>query len=363
MLTLELIRALAAAPSRFAHLTMIVGDWVPEGALCGVEQLVDQVVYLHDLKDIQESQFDLIHKPSQIFKPDELDFLQRCATRFVISHLDCISFSNPSYAESPEQWRDLRQLTHATFISADGIAFLSHAAAQEATHFGLTVPADRICVTYVGVDHQLHNVSASPPALAQKLQERPFILVLGTNFKHKNRLYALRLLRSLIARYSWPGSLVFAGPSVSWGGSETEEAQEIQAHAEIGDRVHYLGSIAEASKQWLLEHAALVMYPSTREGFGMVPFEAAAAGTPALTTRLTSLGEVLGGDMLTLDTFDPDAGADLAWSLCTDVAKRHSQVVPSRHGPGISPGMKWRSGPGASTARSWICRRVTGPPG
>jgi hypothetical protein len=65
------------------------------------------------------------------------------------------------------------------------------------------------------------------------LPERPFILLLGTNFRHKNRVYALKLFQALARRHHWDGRLVFAGPNVTCGGSEAEEALLLQQSPEL----------------------------------------------------------------------------------------------------------------------------------
>ncbi len=62
-----------------------------------------------------------------------------------------------------------------------------------------------------------------------------------------------------------------------------------------------------------------MLYPSTVEGFGLVPFEAAGHGVPTLATRRGSLDEVLPAGIPTLDGFDVAAAADAAWHLLHDV--------------------------------------------
>lgn len=58
----------------------------------------------------------------------------------------------------------------------------------------------------------------------------------------------------------------------------------------------------------------------------MVPFEAALAGRPALSTRLASLGEVLGEEVMYLENLNPEAGAELVWALISDPAQAERQV-------------------------------------
>jgi glycosyltransferase involved in cell wall biosynthesis len=229
----------------------------------------------------------------------------------------------------------LRHFTRLTFAASDGIAFISREARQEAARQGLSLPGDRACVTYVGVNHQLHHVRAKAPPESRQLLEQPFILMLGTSYRHKNRPFALRLFAGLIQEYDWPGKLVFAGGGKLVGGSSREEDHEIEQHPVLQGRVISLGAVDEGEKQWLLEKAALLLYPSTVEGFGMVPFEAALAGTPALTSRLSSLGEVLGeDDLIFLESFEPAEGAKTAWQLLTqpELASRQTAAIQLQAG-------------------------------
>ena len=49
----------------------------------------------------------------------------------------------------------------------------------------------------------------------------------GTDFLHKNRVFAIRLLEALRSEHGWEGSLVLAGPKVAKGSSAGEEAAEL----------------------------------------------------------------------------------------------------------------------------------------
>lgn len=326
VLILELVRALALAPRRDYHLTLIIGDSTSREALLGVDELVDDIVHKSDLHNLGDRQFDLIHRPSQLSSAEDLALLLQSSRRLVVSHLDSISFTKPDYAPSIEAWLHYRSVTHLAFALADGIIFISQDAGTDATHQGLQIPGDRTCVTYVGVNHQQHFTQPQPPAGSEAFRDSPFLLMLGTDFRHKNRPYAVRLLNALSSKHGWRGSLVFAGPRVSNGGSTADLDRELARDPKMIARVHELGAVSDQEKHWLLENAALVLYPSLYEGFGLIPFEAAAAGTPALTTRSTSLLEVLGEDVTHLETLAPEDGADIAWSLISDPEKARSQV-------------------------------------
>src|SRR5205814_1860978 len=144
-----------------------------------------------------------------------------------------------------------------------------------------------------GIDHTLSSLHPEPkaPADAERITEHPYLLCLGTDFLHKNRLFALKLLGALRSR-GWNGRLVFAGPRVLQGSSAGEEAQWLSLHADVARAVIELPAVSEAEKLWLYDHTSAVLYPTVYEGFGLVPFEAAHHGVPCLWAPQASLTEV-----------------------------------------------------------------------
>ncbi|HEB01511.1 MAG TPA: glycosyltransferase family 1 protein [Candidatus Portnoybacteria bacterium] len=68
--------------------------------------------------------------------------------------------------------------------------------------------------------------------------------------------------------------------------------------------------------------AQLTVYLSTYEGFGLPPLESMACGTPVLTSRMTSLPEVVGDDALFADPRDPDQIAKALRKGLTDYKLR-----------------------------------------
>ena len=106
--------------------------------------------------------------------------------------------------------------------------------------------------------------------------------------------------------------------------------------------MHTLAGITEAQKRWLYERAALVLYPSVVEGFGIVPFEAAAHGVPVLATRHGSMDETLPEGIPTLDGFDVGRAADTAWTLLHDgEAARRAGRGAARARPAVRLGAHW----------------------
>ncbi len=115
--------------------------------------------------------------------------------------------------------------------------------------------------------------------------EGQFILCLGTDYAHKNRDLALAVLVQLRQR-GHAHALVLAGPTVPYGSSRLSEANlRLHNRDTLESDVFVLPDLPSSERNWLMRHADLVLYPSSAEGFGLVPYEAARFGTPTLFTR------------------------------------------------------------------------------
>ena len=89
-----------------------------------------------------------------------------------------------------------------------------------------------------------------------------------------------------IARSS---ALVLVGAGVPSGSTRVAEARALGA---VDGGVHVLPDVTSAGRNWLLRNAAAVLYPTSAEGFGLVPFEAAHFGTPTVAVDFGPLREV-----------------------------------------------------------------------
>ncbi|MBN9392746.1 MAG: glycosyltransferase [Chloroflexi bacterium] len=332
--TLELVRALAQAKAQRqddrTSLTLITRDNAAGACPPDIARLVNEVITVTELKKRPQPAFDLFHRPFQVYALEDLELLQQTSARFVITQLDSLAYTVPAYAPDPDWWDKVRRFTRLAFGTADGLIFISEEARREAARQGLEVTPDRSCVTYVGVEPRPEPLPAQPSAEMERLTGKPFLLMLGANFRHKNRLFGLRLFTKLLESYNWEGNLVLAGPDKAKGGSAAAETEELKQNPRLADRVIDLGPVSENEKQWLLENAALLIYPSIVEGFGMVPFEAAWVNTPALTGRISALGEVLGEGVIYLESFEPGEAADVTWQLLTDPKLARQQIAAIR---------------------------------
>jgi GT2 family glycosyltransferase len=254
---------------------------------------------------------DVAHRPYQVNNTDDLLILRCAGERQVITHQDLIAYRNPGYFPGYPQWERYQRLTRQALALSDMAVFFSHHAAADALGEDLVDPA-RVRVVYIGVDHQELPATGAPqpPRGAEKLSGKRFLLCLGTDFKHKNRVFALRLLQALREQRGWDGELVLAGPRVNGGSSAGEEAAYLATRPQLREAVTVLPAVGESEKRWLLDSCAAVLYPTTYEGFGLMPFEAADHGRPCLFASQTALAEILPSELATLVPWDANLSAE-----------------------------------------------------
>jgi glycosyltransferase involved in cell wall biosynthesis len=279
----------------------------------------------------------VFHRPQQTFSPGDVALALALGERFVLSQLDLIAYRNPGYFADAGAWQDYRRASRHGLSAAERVVVFSDHTRRELLCDAL-VDEQRIRVVAPGLDHRAAGEPQRPAALEDGGGESladGFLLCLGTDFRHKNRVFALRLLASLREQHDWQGSLVLAGTHIPVGSSLELERAFRQEHPELRDGVVELGPVSEREKAWLIAHAGAVVYPSVYEGFGLVPFESALSGVPCVFAPQSSLAEEAPAGTAAIVPWDPAESAAGAHALLTDPSARADHVnalVAATHG-------------------------------
>lgn len=317
---LQSVVALSRRPE-IASLTVLTPEHLPAYAH---EQLKDiEKVHVLPATRAADSQFDVVYRPSQVNFANELAMLQVWGRRLVINQLDTIAYGNPSYFSDTNSWLSYRSVIRSACSAVDGLAFLTEYSRKQALSEGLWDPGVPSRIVAVALDGAAAPIPALEPSAAVRGHLRPdFLLCIGASYRHKNRVFALDVFTELKKR-GWAGQLVLAGPTPPYGNSLADEALHSLQHALHKDVVA-LASVSEGEKEWLYQQAALVLYPTVVEGFGIVPFEAASRGAATLSTRQGALNEVLPLSIPTLDSWNAEDAADQVLRLLGDHAMRNA---------------------------------------
>lgn len=209
-----------------------------------------------------------------------------------------------------------RSVRRADFIIAD-----SHSTAhdlQELWH----VPAERIAVVPGGVDRREFREIRDPDELERVrdrygLGDRPYILALSTLHPRKNFTRLVEAFH-LIAR-DYPEHRLVIGGMRGW---KHDGIFRRVMELDLIDRVLFPGFMAERDVPALYSGAAMFVYPSLYEGFGLPLLEAMACGAPVLTGRNSSLVEAGGAGALYVNEWDIRQLAEGMRRLLEDREKR-----------------------------------------
>lgn len=255
---------------------------------------------------------DVVHRPQQVFTLSDLRLLALIGERLVVSHMDLIGYRAPTYHASVDEWRAYRRNTCLALSCADRVIFFSDHARRDAIAEQLIGEA-RTSVAGIGIRAIPEARGSDCPAGVPRGRE--FLLMIGADYAHKNRPFALELVDQLRLRHGWQGAIVLAGAHVVNGSSAPAERELLRSRPDLAANVIDLGPVSEAEKRWLLRSAVAHLAPSTYEGFGLAPLEAAAASRPCIYAACTSLRELVDRDAATVVPWDAAASADAAVAL------------------------------------------------
>ena len=125
-------------------------------------------------------------------------------------------------------------------------------------------------------------------------------------------------------------------------------------HYKLHKHVRFFGFVPDKTLAVLYRLAAVFVFPSLYEGFGLPPLEAMASGTPVITSNVSSLPEVVGDAALLIDPVRSDGhrGGDAPRADRTGAARR-SPRTRSRARAASSRGSDPSGGFARSTVKCW----------
>jgi glycosyltransferase involved in cell wall biosynthesis len=158
--------------------------------------------------------------------------------------------------------------------------------------------------------------------------EHGFILNVGGIHERKNINGLIRAFAKLVEEEEYPGKLVITG-SVS-GAPYQEKMKKIidatLASTGMHDKVIFTGFIPDTELDSLFRRAAMLVYPSFYEGFGIPILEAMRVRTPVITSNLTGMPEVAGDAAILIDPHDTDQLTTKMFRLLHDQQLREELV-------------------------------------
>jgi glycosyltransferase involved in cell wall biosynthesis len=155
----------------------------------------------------------------------------------------------------------------------------------------------------------------------EPLLQKKYILHVGTIEKRKNLTTLLKAFELLLQNNPQDLYLIIVGQKSNKPTLKDDAVFEmVAASSLLKERVVFTGYLTDSQTAQLYEHAALYVFPSVNEGFGIPILEAFAHKVPVLISNNSCLPEVAGNAAIGFDPYNPDALSTLIAQTINDTA-------------------------------------------
>lgn len=181
---------------------------------------------------------------------------------------------------------------------------------------------NKIFVIPNGVDFELYNSEIEQEHLT-KVKEKyqlpnKFVVYLGGIRIHKNVDNLIRAYALLSEDIRAEVSLVIT--------QGNEDLKKLTANLNIEEQVFFTPYIDEEDKPAVYKLALAMAFISSYEGFGLPIIEAMAAGTPVITSNVSSMPEVAGDAAVLVDPFEIEETTDALERIIVDADFRKKLI-------------------------------------
>jgi glycosyltransferase involved in cell wall biosynthesis len=245
------------------------------------------------------------------------------STHAELSALGVTLFASFPHRETPDRLQDTltqagRQRTERQFFQVSRAVFAgSHEARRELlTAYGLA--PGLVHVIPLGVDGERFRPPETPRP-RDPGKERPEgmrLLYVGPLLGRKGVATLIEAL-PMMPESSIPVRLLIVGR-----GPEESSLKALADRLGVANRITFAGYVEEGDLVKKYQESDLFVFPSTREGFGLVLVEAMACGLPIITTDLPPMPEVVGDAALLVPPSDPEKLARAVVRIAGDEALR-----------------------------------------
>jgi glycosyltransferase involved in cell wall biosynthesis len=185
-----------------------------------------------------------------------------------------------------------RALTPLAVRTSDHIVTVSQFARKEIVN-RYPNAAGKITAIHNGV-----TPPADPGTQVAGLQPDRYLLFVGAVNRRKN-------VRTLLEAYRWYRARTSDSVKLALAGPDRDVFADLAY--EVPSGVETLGYVSDEELGWLYRNAAVFVFPSLYEGFGLPIVEAMHAGTPIVTSDRGAMAEVAGDAAVLVDPLDAEA--------------------------------------------------------
>ncbi len=195
----------------------------------------------------------------------------------------------------------------------------------------------------LGIDHNSYRVSHDK-ALIQDVRRQyalpaDFVLFVGNVKPHKNLRNLVLALSILKEKQLLAYKLVIVGKKEGFINGDETLLQLIDSLG-LTDDILFTGYVANNHLPVIYSLAALFVFPSLYEGFGLPPLEAMASGCPSVVSKAASIPEICQDACCYFDGKNPDDIAATMQQVLTNNELRESLTLK---GIALARNFNWES--------------------
>ena len=237
----------------------------------------------------------------------------------VVTIHDCIHLMFPQYLPNRMAYAYARAQMWTAAHRSDCILTVSDASKRDILHL-FNIPPEKIVVVYNAID--AHFSVTPPPDAVSRVRERyqldhRFVLYVGNIKPHKNLVRLIEAFSELRTGDLEDVKLLIIGDEIS----KLPALRHAVHRHKLHKHVRFLGYVPDDQLAVLYRLAAVFVFPSLYEGFGLPPLEAMASGTPVVVSNVSSLPEVVGDAAVLVDPHDIDSIVDGLRCVLTNPAR------------------------------------------
>lgn len=240
--------------------------------------------------------------------------------KMVVSVHDLIHLVYPAYLPSKPAYFYAKFMIAVSCRKAVKIITISENTKNDIIKYFHIEPS-KIEITYPAASDDFNPSPEKSGIMKKKYGE--YILYVGAIRQHKNILRLLDAFNKLKKEKKIKHKLILIGKGKI---PYLYDVRKKISDFSLGGEVLIMEEIEQDKLIDFYRGAALFVFPSLYEGFGLPPLEAMACGCPAVCSNNSSLPEVVGDAALTVNPMSVDEIASAIYNVTTDVNLRNNLV-------------------------------------
>jgi glycosyltransferase involved in cell wall biosynthesis len=245
------------------------------------DRLSKKVVFVSENFYSFNIKVDKIFFPVPNYSISKLLQTARSCDSLILQVLDLIAFKNRNYFPNIISWVVYVVVSYCFFFKASVIVVNSNTVRLAFCK----IPLGKLLTRKI-VEIPLGIKPIKEIKNFEKTSRSRVILVIGTSYEHKNRIWALKIMRKLFDE-DIHYKVIFSGPDPKFGHTRLKDDLFIQRNLRsFANNLAFPGWVSDELLDFFIDNSDLVLYTSVEEGFGLVPFEILARNKLCLFGRV-----------------------------------------------------------------------------